>query len=83
MTVRDHTQPCEHEDNRFGEGAELLFDIDEWVCKRSDCSGGREIVLRHAHSMTDSWGLVVAGYFDNLEDGDEIWYVKAEGHIDE
>lgn len=40
--VRDHRFPCEHEDNRFGEGAELLFDIDEWVCKRSDCPGGRE-----------------------------------------
>jgi len=46
ITLRDHSKPCEHEDNRFGDGAELLFDIDEYVCKRSDCPGGKEIILR-------------------------------------
>ena len=43
------------------------------------CAGGDEITLRTADTMTDDWGLVVAGYFDDdLEDGDQIWYARLE-----
>lgn len=47
LTVRDHSQPCEHP------GAEKV-DIYYWACTQFDCPGGREITLE-AHTG-EYWG---------------------------
>ena len=48
LTVRDHSQPCEHGDESWA----VLGRNGLWVCNWSGCPGGRERTFRQTDTMT-------------------------------
>ena len=57
LTVRDHSQPCEHPPNtRDSLGRGLYSVTGLWWCEFPECPGGREIKLRRPDWFGDRPG---------------------------
>ena len=67
MTLRDHSQSCEHEPDgawfRLLEGG-----VPEWECRLNHCPGGREVTVSEIQFVTDGPPGPNSGRFVEVED---------------
>ena len=74
LTVRDHSQPCEHDDRPQMLSGDEITDFAGgayrtsigWSCTHPYCHGGQEIKLRRFHGMAEY----------QYDDGDLLWYIR-------
>ena len=50
MRLRDHDQPCEHEDDAFP--TNVYGGINHWDCRQGGCPGGREVAINWEAAAT-------------------------------